>query len=75
MVDFLKAFPFVTMEEYKWKYSVPMIKLMSMDNTRIHYKSDKEIEKTNTNTINSAEDLFRSFGAPVINNNDKKDEQ
>ena len=42
MVDFLKANPFVTMEEYKWGLSVPMIRLMSSDNTRIHYKSDKE---------------------------------
>lgn len=42
MVDFLKANPFVSMEDYKWKLSVPMIRIMSDDNTRVNYLSEAE---------------------------------
>ena len=47
MVDFLKANPFVTMEDYKWGLSVPMIRLMIQDNTRVHYMSEKESKMQN----------------------------
>ena len=43
MVDFLKACPFVTMEDYKWKLSVPMIRLMMIDNTHVNYLSEKQV--------------------------------
>lgn len=42
MVDFLKANPFISMEDYKWKLSVPMIRIMSDDNTRVNYLSEAE---------------------------------
>lgn len=42
MIDFLKAFPFVTKEQYMWEWTVPQIKLASADNTRVHYLSEKE---------------------------------
>ena len=42
MVDFLKANPFVSMEDYKWKLSGPMIRIMSDDNTRVNYLSEEE---------------------------------
>lgn len=44
MVDFLKANPFVSMEDYKWKLSVPMIRIMSDDNTRVNYLSEAEVK-------------------------------
>ena len=65
MVDFLKANPFVTLEEYKWGLSVPMIRIMSIDNTRIHYLSDKQKKKRKADTINTAEDLMAEFGLSV----------
>lgn len=65
MVDFLKANPFVSMEDYKWGLSVPMIRLMCADNTHIHYLSDKEQKMKNATTINSAEDLLNDLGAPI----------
>ena len=58
MVDFLKANPFVSMEDYKWKLSVPMIKLMSYDNTRVHYLSEKQAQRKNAVVIDSADDLM-----------------
>lgn len=66
MVDFLKANPFVTMEEYKWGLSVPMIRLMSIDNTRVHYLSEKQAQEKNATKIDSAEDLMNDLGMPIF---------
>ena len=65
MVDFLKANPFVTMEEYKWGLSVPMIRLMVSDNTRIHYMSEKEAKMDNAVVINDANDLMNDLGMSI----------
>lgn len=65
MVDFLKANPFVSMEEYKWKLSSPLIKLMSADNTHIHYLSEKEQQMKNATVINSVEDLMNDLGMSI----------
>lgn len=72
MVDFLKANPFVTMEDYKWGLSVPMIHLMIQDNTRVHYMSEKEAKMQNATIISSAEDLMNDLGMSIdigTNNN------
>lgn len=66
MVDFLKANPFVTMEEYKWGLSVPMIRLMSIDNTRVHYLSEKQAKEKNATKIDSAEDLMNDLGMQIF---------
>jgi hypothetical protein len=67
MVDFLKAFPFVTMEEYIWKYSLPMIKLMSIDNTRVHYLSEKQAEKKKAKKINTNnKQELNDLGIPIF---------
>lgn len=65
MVDFLKANPFVTMDDYKWGLSVPMIRLMITDNTRIHYMSEKEAQKENAVVINDADDLMNDLGMSI----------
>ena len=65
MVDFLKANPFVTMEDYKWGLSVPMIRLMIQDNTRVHYLSDNEAKRENAVVINDAEDLMNDLGMNI----------
>ena len=65
MVDFLKANPFVTMDDYKWGLSVPMIRLMISDNTRIHYMSEKEAKKENAIVINDADDLMNDLGMSI----------
>ena len=66
MVDFLKANPFVTYEQYRWGLSVPMIRLMSVDNTRIHYLSDKECKKKKAVVFDSAESLMNDLGIPIL---------
>lgn len=48
MVDFLKANPFVSMDDYLWRYSVPYIRLMAADNTRVIYLSEEQAKKQTT---------------------------
>lgn len=69
MVDFLKANPFVSMEEYLWGLSVPMIKIMSMDFTHVHYLSEEEQKKKKTTVINNAEELMNDLGIPIFGKN------
>ena len=66
MVDFLKANPFVTYEQYRWELSIPMIRLMSADNTRVHYLSEKEAKKKKAVVVNSAESLINDLGVPIL---------
>ena len=53
------------MDDYKWGLSVPMIRLMISDNTRIHYMSDKEAKKENAVIINDADDLMNDLGMSI----------
>ena len=67
MVDFLKAYPFVSMEEYKWGLSIPMIRLMCADNTHIHYLSDKEKERRKCVQVGGSNGvLLNDLGLPVL---------
>ena len=65
MVDFLKANPFVTMEDYKWKLSVPMIKIMSMDNSHINYLSEKQAEMRKAKKFDSKMPM-NDLGIPIF---------
>lgn len=66
MVDFLKANPFVSYEQYRWGLSVPMIRLMSVDNTRVHYLSEKEAKKKKAVVYDSADALMSDLGVPIL---------
>lgn len=66
MVDFLKANPFVTMEQYKWGLSVPMIRLMSIDNTHVHYLSEKERKFKDTKVFGKGDTKFNDLGIPIF---------
>lgn len=44
MVDFLRANPFISKDEYMYELSIPMITLMSIDFTHVEYLSDKQVE-------------------------------
>lgn len=67
MIDFLKAFPFVTKEEYLWEWTVPQIRLASADNTHVKYLSEKQAEmrkakKYDGDNLGSLSDL----GVPIF---------
>ena len=50
-MDFLKANPFMTMEDYLWKYSIPMLKIMGMDNSHVNYLSEKQAQNRKFKTV------------------------
>lgn len=70
MVDFLKANPFMTMDDYLWKYSIPMIKIMGMDNSHVNYLSEKQAENRKFKTVDmngkSVEELNNDLGTKII---------
>lgn len=73
MVDFLKACPFVTMEDYRWKLSVPMIRLMMMDNTHVNYLTEKQVAKRKGDAIDiealaEQHSLVNDFGGTINTN-------
>ena len=68
MVDFLKAFPFATMEDYRWTYSIPMIRIMMIDHTRVEYLSKEQANRANATVINSAEELLNDLGGSIMGN-------
>lgn len=77
MVDFLRANPWCSVEQYKWSMTVAQITLASCDYSRIEYDNNKAKED-NTAYIEDVEDLkgLTDFGAPIItpkkNNNGKR---
>lgn len=44
-MDFIKQYPSTTFEDYFWKYSTPMIRLMSSDGTYSVMLSEEQAER------------------------------
>lgn len=69
MVDFLKANPFMTMEDYLWKYSIPMIKIMGMDNSHVNYLGENQAKNKGFKTLDinnmSVEELNNDLGTKI----------
>lgn len=67
MVDFLKANPFVSMEDYRWKYSVPYLRLMAVDNTRVIYLSEEQAKKKKAKKYSGNSNVeLNDLGIPVF---------
>lgn len=70
MIDFLRANPWCSREEYMWEMTIPQIRLASIDFSHVEYLS----EKTKSNrrkekpVINSGDDLknLNDLGIPII---------
>lgn len=69
MVDFLKANPYMTIEDYQWRYSIPMIKIMGLDNSHVNYLSKKEAERRKGHYVSvndkSVEELSNDLGVKI----------
>lgn len=68
MADFLKNHTFVSVEDYMWKMNPCLIKLMAIDNTRVHYLSDKERERRKTRYIDGT-NISSDLGVPIFGEN------
>lgn len=63
MADFIKTFPSVSAEEYKWQWTIPQIKIASCDITHIVYqKENKPKEKSYDNPY----DFMSDLGIPIV---------
>lgn len=65
-MDFLKNFPFVTKDEYMWKWTVPQVKLASADYTHINYLTEKQVEARKAKRIDGNMPM-NDLGIPVFN--------
>lgn len=68
MADFLKNHPFVSMEDYMWRMNPCLIKLMAIDNTRVHYLSDTEKKRRNTQYVDGT-NISSDLGVPIFGEN------
>lgn len=68
MIDFLKENPSVTKEAYMWEWTVPQLKLASMDRTRVKYLTEKEIEakKSKQYSSNNIDEIKSDLGIPIF---------
>lgn len=73
-MDFLKQYPFITIEQYLWELTVPEVRIMAYDATRIIYLSDKQakLNKAKKKAIVfddtlTDEELMTDTGVPVFN--------
>ena len=71
MIDFLRANPYVSKEEYLWHWTIPQIRLASYDFTHVEYLSEKQAEaeakKRNSIKVDNVMDFMTDLGVPVFN--------
>ena len=71
MIDFLKAHPSVTKDEYLWGWTVPQIHLAICDNTHIEYLTEEQakLDKMRRNAIkvdSKDNKLINDLGIPIF---------
>ena len=72
MIDFLKAHPSVSKDEYLWSWTVPQIQLAICDNTHVEYLSEEQakLEKArrNGNVIRGekGDTVLNDLGIPIF---------
>lgn len=71
MMDFIKMFPSVTIEEYKWKLTIPQIKLSLSDYTHSRILSEEEAEFRRGRKLFDSEtgEMTSDLGMPIIMEN------
>lgn len=67
MIDFLRANTWCSQEEYKWRMTVPQVRLASMDFTHIEYLSDEEKADQQNKNLKNATVLDSSDGSTNLN--------
>ena len=68
MIDFLRANTWCSQDEYKWRMTVPQVRLASMDFTHVEYLSDNERDKKQENTkLKNATVIGKSDGMKNLN--------
>ena len=56
-----------TIEDYKWNLNPRFIRIMCIDNTRIHYLNEKEIQRRKTQEIGGENGVpLSDLGIPIF---------
>ena len=67
MIDFLRANTWCSQEAYKWRMTVPQIRLASVDFTRIEYLSDSEKKNNKLKNAMVLDDAnLNDLGIPIL---------
>lgn len=67
MIDFLRANTWCSQEEYKWRMTVPQIRLASIDFTHIEYPSDSEKKNDKLKDATVLDDAnLNDLGIPIL---------
>lgn len=69
MIDFLKAFPSVSKDEYMWGWTVPQIKLALRDNTHMEYLTEEQakVDKARREgRVFDGSNLKNDLGVPIF---------
>lgn len=69
-MDFIKQYPTISIDDYFWKYSAPMIRLMSSDGTYTKYLSENQAkrywaEHRQTKMYENVDDFMTDLGMPT----------
>ena len=71
MIDFLRANPYVSKEEYLWQWTIPQVKLASLDYSHVEHLSEEQAKadknRKNAVRIDNVMDLVNDLGIPVFN--------
>lgn len=62
MIDFLKANPYVTREEYMWKWTIPQISIASIDFTHVKYT---DTDKGKAKVFDGSQPI-NDLGIPIL---------
>ena len=57
MMDFLKANPHVTREQYLWNWTIPQIRLASFDSTHIEYTNKKDAKNGGSYKVDKVDSI------------------
>lgn len=70
MIDFLKAHPQITRDEYLWEWTVPQVELATIDNTHMEYLSEEQAKiergRVMAEDMNSEENLMNDLGISIL---------
>nr|DAE42644.1 MAG TPA: hypothetical protein [Caudoviricetes sp.] len=70
MIDFLKAHPQITRDEYLWEWTVPQVELATIDNTHVEYLSEEQAKiergRVMAEDMNSEENLMNDLGISIL---------
>lgn len=70
MIDFLKAHPQVTRDEYLWEWTVPQVELATIDNTHLEYLTEEQAKiergRAVAEDMGSEENLMNDLGISIL---------